>query len=148
MLQCVAVCFEIILHQYQVRVLSCVLQCVAMCCNVLQCVVLCVAVCCRVLQYVAMCRSMFQDNLTSVPSQVTMGWLWLVSSLKLYNSFAKEPYKRDCILQTRPIILRSLLIVATQYRDILQIVTTSHVILTATHHELLKIIGLFCKRAL
>ena len=30
-------------------------------------------------------------------------------------SLAKEPYKRDYILQKRPIILRSLLIVATQY---------------------------------
>jgi len=41
------------------------------------------------------------------------GWLRLVGSLKLLVSFAKEPYKRDCILQKRPIILRSLLIVAT-----------------------------------
>ena len=30
-------------------------------------------------------------------------------------SFAKEPYKRDDILQKRPVILRSLLIVATPY---------------------------------
>jgi len=30
-------------------------------------------------------------------------------------SFAKEPYKRDDILQKRPIILRSLLIEATPY---------------------------------
>jgi len=30
-------------------------------------------------------------------------------------SFAKEPYKRDDILQKRPIVLRSLLIVATPY---------------------------------
>ena len=43
----------------------------------------------------------------------TMGWLRLVGSLKLQVSFAKEPYKRDDILQKRPIILRSLLIVAT-----------------------------------
>jgi len=42
-----------------------------------------------------------------------MGWLRLVGSLKLYVSFAKEPYKRDNILTKRPIILRSLLIVAT-----------------------------------
>jgi len=42
-----------------------------------------------------------------------MGWLRFVSSLKLQVSFAKEPYKRDDILQKRPIILRSLLIVAT-----------------------------------
>ena len=33
-----------------------------------------------------------------------MGWLWLVGSLKLQVSFAKEPYKRDNILQKRPII--------------------------------------------
>jgi len=42
-------------------------------------------------------------------------WLRLVGSLKLYFSFAKEPYERDDILQKRPIILRSLLIVATPY---------------------------------
>ena len=44
-----------------------------------------------------------------------MGWLRLVSSLKSYVSFAKDPYKRDYILQKRPIILRSLLIVALPY---------------------------------
>jgi len=32
-----------------------------------------------------------------------MGWLQLVGSLKLQVSFAKEPYKRDVILQKRPI---------------------------------------------
>jgi len=42
-----------------------------------------------------------------------MGWLRLVGSLKLQVSFVKEPYKRDDILQKRPIILRSLLIEAT-----------------------------------
>ena len=42
-----------------------------------------------------------------------MGWLWLVGSIRVHVSFAKEPYKRDDILQKRPIILRSLLIVAT-----------------------------------
>ena len=44
-----------------------------------------------------------------------MGWLRRVDSFKLYVSFAKEPYKRDHILQKRPVILRSLLIVATTY---------------------------------
>ena len=38
--------------------------------------------------------------------------------LKLYVSFAKEPFKRDDILRTRPIILRSLLIVATPYPEV------------------------------
>jgi len=45
----------------------------------------------------------------------TMGWLWLVGSLQLWVSVAKEPYKRDDVLQKRRIILRSLLIVATPY---------------------------------
>ena len=45
-----------------------------------------------------------------------MGWLRLVGSLKL-QVFAKEPYKRDYILQKRPMIVRSLLIVATPYED-------------------------------
>ena len=45
-----------------------------------------------------------------------MGWLQLVGSLKLQVSFAKEPYKRDYILKRRPMILRSLLIVATPYQ--------------------------------
>jgi len=44
---------------------------------------------------------------------VDMGWLWLVGSLKLQLSLAKEPYRRDDILQKRPEILRSLLVVAT-----------------------------------
>jgi len=46
---------------------------------------------------------------------VGMGWLRLVGSLQLQVSFAKEPYKKDDILQKRPIILRSLLIVAPPY---------------------------------
>jgi len=45
--------------------------------------------------------------------RLTMGWLRLVGSLKLLVSFAKEPYKRDNILQKRPMILRSILIAAT-----------------------------------
>ena len=34
------------------------------------------------------------------------GWLRLVGSLKLQVSFAKEPYKRDYLLQKTPIILQ------------------------------------------
>jgi len=47
-----------------------------------------------------------------------MGWLRLGGSLKLQVSFAKEPYKRDYILPKRPIILRSLLIVATPQQSL------------------------------
>jgi len=32
---------------------------------------------------------------------IPVGWLRLVGSLKLYVSFAKEPFKRDDILQKR-----------------------------------------------
>jgi len=35
-----------------------------------------------------------------------------ISRLLMIGSFAKEPYKRDNILQKRPIVLRSVLIVA------------------------------------
>ena len=47
--------------------------------------------------------------------KICMGWLWLVGSIKLQVSFAKEPYKRDIILQKRPILLSILLTVATPY---------------------------------
>jgi len=49
-------------------------------------------------------------------STTAVGWLWLVGSIKLQVSFAKEPYKRDDILQKRPIILSILLTVATPYK--------------------------------
>jgi len=39
----------------------------------------------------------------------------LRGSIKLQVSFAKEPYKRDVILQKRPIIQSILLTVATPY---------------------------------
>jgi len=62
----------------------------------------------------------------------TMGWLRRVGSFKLYVSFAKEPYKTDYILQKRPVILRSLLIVATPYY-ICYTHNTTHVIHTLLH---------------
>jgi len=66
-----------------------------------------------------------------------MGWLRLVGSLKLQVSFAKEPYQRDDILQKRPIILSK-----NKDHDIF----FSYGV--ATISRLLKIAGLFCKRAL
>jgi len=45
----------------------------------------------------------------------SMGWLRLLGSIKLKVSFAKETYKRDYILQKRPIVLSILLTVATRY---------------------------------
>jgi len=49
-----------------------------------------------------------------------MGWLRLLGSKKLQVSFAKETYKRDNILQKRPIILSILRTVATPWCDVLQ----------------------------
>jgi len=87
-----------------------VLQCVAVCCRELQCGAVC---CCVVNKWPFLCMSSYQ-GVTRV-TQEGMRWLQLVASLKLQVSFAKEPYKRDDILQKRPIIVRSLRIVATPY---------------------------------
>jgi len=87
----------------------------------------CLVVCCSVSQCVAALelsqKGVFhtKEVLNSDPFPgpdlefMNMGWLRLVGSLKLQVSFAKEPYKTDDILQKRPKILRSLLIVATPY---------------------------------
>jgi len=48
---------------------------------------------------------------------IHMGWLRSVASIKLHVSFAKEPYKRDDILQKRPVILSFLLTEATHNRQ-------------------------------
>jgi len=53
---------------------------------------------------------------------VCMWWLRLVVSLNLQVSFAKDPCKRDNILQKRPKIWRSLLIVATPCNYLLRCV--------------------------
>ena len=82
------------------------------------CVCVIVEVCGRVVVYICVCdilpeccHSLFGGRLL----YIYMGWLRLVGALKVQVSFAKEPYKRDDILQKRPIILRRLLIVATPY---------------------------------
>jgi len=51
---------------------------------------------------------------------IHMGWPRLVGAFKLQVSFAKELYNWDDILQKRPIVLRSLLIIATPYIVLLQ----------------------------
>jgi len=95
-------------------------MCVAVCCSVLQCV----AVCCSVLQCLtihvlsalhASCEYSSSCEHVCVHSTLrcSMGWLRPVGSIQSKVSFAKEPYKRDYILQKRPIILSNLLTVAT-----------------------------------
>ena len=48
--------------------------------------------------------------------QLAMKWLRLVGSLNCRSLLQKTPCKRDYILRKKPIILRSLLIVATLYQ--------------------------------
>jgi len=102
-----------------------VLRCVAVCCSVLYYVAVCWNVShiqwshihsgryiwgtsmydCNTLQimYNGHCTwgtTMYDCNTLQI---IYMPWLWLVGSIKLSVSFAKEPYKRDDILQERPI---------------------------------------------
>jgi len=72
---------------------------------------------CVVIPY-GLFRSVMILGFLSLPCEQvrgTVGWLRFVDSLKLWASFAKEPYKRDDILQKRPVVLRSLQMVATPY---------------------------------
>jgi len=69
----------------------------------------CVNLSCDQHNPVDMCLGHKRDNNRDVR------WLRLVGSLILQVSFAKEPYKRDDILQKRPMISRSLLVEATPY---------------------------------
>jgi len=71
---------------------------------------------CNALQHAATPCNTLQHPANSLSIHTAMGWLPLVDSLKLQVSFAKEPNKRDDILQKRPVILWNLLIVATPYR--------------------------------
>ena len=71
-------------------------------------------------EFVAWCGKRVCKTISWVRMSLNLrycGVLRLVGSLKLQVSFAKELYRRDDILQRRPMILRSLLIVATPYED-------------------------------
>jgi len=67
----------------------------------------CPAVCCRVLQCCAMCWS----------EHMAMGWIRLVGSLKLQVTCVEYRLFHRALLQKRPTILRSPLLVATPYRQ-------------------------------
>jgi len=69
--------------------------------------------------------SLFPALITS-PSVLAVGWLWLVGSIKLQVSFAKETYKRNYTLQKRPIILSILLTAATPYQSLPHIIPSPH----------------------
>jgi len=67
-------------------------------------------------EYLYMCIYEYVHiRLHTVRTPYDMGWLRLVGSLKLYVSFAEYHLFYRAFLRKRPIILRSLLIVATPY---------------------------------
>jgi len=79
-----------------------------------------------------------------------MGWLRLVGSLKLQVSLAEYSLFYRALLQKRPTILRSLLIIAHESFYFLSIYHDYRFTIygVATIGRFLKIKGLFCKRAL
>jgi len=88
------------------------------------CVCVCACVCVRVCVYdkYVILRSDFTKMTSCIITKLhmsidtwDMGWLRLVGSMKLQVSFAKEPYKRDYILQKTPIICSILLTVTNLY---------------------------------
>jgi len=125
--QCVAMCCRLLQwvrpknsRAVVMFALRSLLQCVAECCSVLgknSCTIVilalrpllqCVAVCCNVLHYTETLWNTPQHTATN-----DMGWLRLVGSLKVQVSFAEYSFFHRDLLQKRPEILRSLLIVAT-----------------------------------
>jgi len=114
---CCSYCFDGAWHRPHSKPLVCV--CVYVCACVRVCVFACVCVRERERQReresvcVQFCAKIACNHLRK--SSPHMGWLRLVGWIKSYVSFAKKPYKRDDLLQKRPIILSILLTVATSY---------------------------------
>ena len=111
--QCVCACL---------RVRACVCMCACTSAPVCMCACVCMCVCFGMCACACLCVCLcvythfcVDVNLEAVAQVSYMGWLQLVGSIKLYVSFAKETYKRDAILQKRPVILSILLTVATPY---------------------------------
>ena len=139
-LQCVAVCCSVLQCLVVSCSVLQLLQCGAVCCSALQCGAVCCSVLQYVagnhsttnLRRCTTWLSCLQCIYTNIfvyaketyniskqtktwKAHVHEQWRWLrfVGSVKLYFSFAKEPYKRDYILQKWPVIVRSVLIAAT-----------------------------------
>ena len=72
------------------------------------------------------------------------GWLRLIGSFKSQVSFAKEPHKRDLYSPKKPMILRSLLIVATPYPALLSVFCDSCV--CVSKHVLESVCCLYVKQ--
>ena len=68
------------------------------------CVCLCVCVCVRAFVYTCVCVTVRVCVRAYVCTRVCAAEVRMQCGLKSQISFAKEPYKRDNILQKRPII--------------------------------------------
>ena len=122
---CARVCARVCVCMYvRVHVCMCACTCACVCEQIYACTCACVClracahVYCNIFMYIHSfsvfgCVSLSLHVNTLRYKMLDMGWLQLVSSLKLQVFFAKETYKRDNILQKRPIISRNLLIAAT-----------------------------------
>jgi len=82
-----------------------------------------------------------------------MGWLTLGGSFRLLVSFAEYSLFYRALLQKRPIILRSLLIVVAPYPGVRECFRLVCIMIDSDSFAtddtpIIKIIGLFCKRAL
>jgi len=87
----------------------------------------------RATNYRALLRKMtYEDKVSYESAPPCMRWLRLAGSLKTEVCFAKEPYKRDDILQKRPIFSRSLLIIATPKQHRSRLIRDS---LTCVHNS-------------
>jgi len=111
-----------------------ILQNTALHCNILQRI----AMHCKALQYTATQYNTLQRTATGMCR--AMGWLRLVGSLKLQVSFAEYRLLYRALLQKRPVILWSLLIVATPYRATMSMLMAS----PATHCNTLQYIATYC----
>ena len=77
------------------------------------CVNVCVS-CMRIYIHSCICTHIYKHTnaYTDTTSRYPICWLRPIGSLKVQVSFTKEMYKKDNILQKKPIILRSLLVAA------------------------------------
>jgi len=115
------------------------LQCVAVCCRVLQCV----AVCCSVLQCVAVCCSVLM--IVRVNHSESYRVATISRPLKLEVFFAEYSLCHRALLQKRPIIQRSPLIVATPYW--FDVLFAIHVVMCDMTHSFVCNVTLICRIA-
>jgi len=102
-----------------VCVCMCACMCVCLCAcafvsvsvSVFVCLSVCVCVCACVCACVLCCKRFLESQLNNI--YTTHGVATISRLLKMIDLFCKRAHTRDYILQKRPIILRSLLIVAT-----------------------------------